>query len=128
MKNFIKSAIAASAVAIAAPALAQDIIVVAHGQANDPFWSVVKNGVDKAGEDTGANVDYRSPETFDMVAMSQLIDAAVNQEPDGIVVSIPDADALGPSIERAAQPLPRKCATLALSFSGVSINLNQHDP
>ena len=36
-----------------------------------------------------------------MVAMSQLIDAAVNQEPDGLVVSIPDADALGPSIEKA---------------------------
>jgi simple sugar transport system substrate-binding protein len=74
---------------------------LSHGQANDPFWSVVKNGVDKAAEDTGANVDYRAPETFDMVAMSQLIDAAVNQEPDGLVVSIPDADALGPSIEKA---------------------------
>ncbi|MEN9063169.1 sugar ABC transporter substrate-binding protein [Ponticoccus litoralis] len=87
--------------AVAAPALAADIIVVAHGQANDPFWSVVKNGVQKAGEDTGANVEFRSPETFDMVQMSQLIDAAVNQEPDGLVVSIPDGDALGPSIERA---------------------------
>jgi simple sugar transport system substrate-binding protein len=103
MKHLIKGAIAASAIAIAAPALAQDIIVVVHGQANDPFWSVVKNGVDKAAKDTGANVDFRSPETFDMVAMSQLIDAAVNQEPDGIVVSIPDSAALGPSIERAAQ-------------------------
>ncbi|TCO69418.1 sugar ABC transporter substrate-binding protein [Rhodovulum euryhalinum] len=90
-----------AAVAIAAPAFAADIIVVSHGQANDPFWSVVKNGVDKAAADTGANVDYRAPETFDMVAMGQLIDAAVNQEPDGLVVSIPDADALGPSIERA---------------------------
>ncbi len=25
-------------------ALAVDIIVVSHGQANDPFWSVAKNG------------------------------------------------------------------------------------
>lgn len=91
----------AMTMALAAPLLAQDIVVVAHGQANDPFWSVVKNGAAKAGEDTGANVDFRSPETFDMVQMSQLIDAAVNQEPDGIVVSIPDADALGPSIQRA---------------------------
>ncbi|WP_245412431.1 sugar ABC transporter substrate-binding protein [Notoacmeibacter ruber] len=88
---------------VAVPAFAQDIIVVAHGQANDPFWSVVKNGADMAAEHTGANVDFRSPETFDMVQMSQLIDAAVNQEPDGLVVSIPDADALGPSIERAVQ-------------------------
>ena len=101
MKHLIKSTLAAAALAVATPALATDIIVVSHGQASDPFWSVVKNGVEKAAQDTGANVEYRAPETFDMVAMSQLIDAAVNQEPDGIVVSIPDADALGPSIEKA---------------------------
>lgn len=102
MKKLIASVAAAAILAVTAPvAMASDIIVVAHGQANDPFWSVVKNGVQKAGEDTGANVEFRSPETFDMVAMSQLIDAAVNQEPDGLVVSIPDADALGPAIERA---------------------------
>lgn len=101
MKNFIKSVVAATAIAVAAPAVAQDIVVVSHGQANDAFWNVVKNGVEQAGKDTGINVDYRAPETFDMVAMSQLIDAAVNQEPDGLIVSIPDADALGPSIKRA---------------------------
>ncbi|WP_111431760.1 sugar ABC transporter substrate-binding protein [Rhodobacteraceae bacterium DSL-40] len=103
MKKTIAALLAATAIGAAAPTLAADIIVVAHGQANDPFWSVVKNGVEKAAQDTGATVDYRSPETFDMVAMSQLIDAAVNQEPDGLVVSIPDADALGPSIQRAVE-------------------------
>ncbi|WP_018687811.1 sugar ABC transporter substrate-binding protein [Ahrensia kielensis] len=101
MKKLLSSVAMAATLAVATPAMASDIIVVAHGQANDPFWSVVKNGVQKAGEDTGANVEFRSPETFDMVAMGQLIDAAVNQEPDGLVVSIPDADALGPAIERA---------------------------
>ena len=101
LKRYIKNVLAATAIAAAAPVAAQDIIVVSHGQANDAFWSVVKNGVALAAEHTGANVDYRAPETFDMVAMSQLIDAAVNQEPDGLVVSIPDGDALGPSIERA---------------------------
>lgn len=96
-----KIAMTAVATMLSTAAMAADIIVVSHGQANDPFWSVVKNGVDKAAEHTGANVEYRAPETFDMVAMSQLIDAAVNQEPDGIVVSIPDGDALGPSIQAA---------------------------
>lgn len=100
MKTLIAGAVAAAAM-LGASAQAADIIVVSHGQASDPFWSVVKNGVSKAAEDTGANVEYRAPETYDMVAMAQLIDAAVNQEPDGLVVSIPDADALGPSIEKA---------------------------
>lgn len=95
-------AAALAGVLMAGSAAAQtNIIVVSHGQAADPFWSVVKNGVDQAAEDYGVQVDYRAPETFDMVAMGQLIDAAVNQEPYGLVVSIPDADALGPSIRRA---------------------------
>jgi len=101
MRTTLKMAVAAVAMSVASAASAQDIVVVTHGQANDPFWSVVKNGVDLAAEHTGANVEYRAPETFDMVAMSSLIDAAVNTEPDGIAVSIPDADALGPAIERA---------------------------
>ncbi|MGO7624055.1 substrate-binding domain-containing protein, partial [Rhizobium ruizarguesonis] len=47
------------------------------------------------------SVDYRAPETFDMVSMGHLIDAAFNQKPDGLIVSIPDASALGPSIKKA---------------------------
>src|SRR6266705_1179704 len=75
--------------------------VVTHGQASDPFWSVVKNGVDQAAKDEGVTVSYQAPSTFDMVAMSRLIDAAVASKPDGLVVSIPDANALGPSIKNA---------------------------
>ncbi len=104
MKSLLKSAVAGVALmaaSFAAQAQEVSIVVVSHGQASDPFWSVVKNGVAEAAKDTGAKVDYRAPETFDMVQMAQLIDAAINQNPQGIVVSIPDADALGPSIERA---------------------------
>jgi len=79
------------------------IEVVVHGQASDPFWSVVANGVEQAGEDLGITVNYRAPQsdTLDVVAMAQLIDTAVAAEPDGIVVSIPDADALSGPIEAA---------------------------
>jgi simple sugar transport system substrate-binding protein len=77
------------------------IVAVVHGQASDPFWSVVKNGLDQAAADMRVEVEYQSPGTFDMVAMAQLIDAAVATDPDGLVVSIPDADALGPAIEAA---------------------------
>ena len=79
------------------------IAVITHGQAADPYWSVVKNGVDAAAKTQGADVDYRSPDTFDMVQMAQLVDAAVASKPDGLVVSIPDADALGPSVRRATE-------------------------
>jgi simple sugar transport system substrate-binding protein len=76
-------------------------VVVSHGQASDPFWSVVQNGVTAAGKDMRVTVEYQAPATFNMVEMSQLIDAAVASQPDGLVVSVPDADALGDSIKAA---------------------------
>ncbi|MBA3276183.1 MAG: substrate-binding domain-containing protein, partial [Chloroflexia bacterium] len=76
-------------------------VVVSHGQASDPFWSVVQRGTDAAATDLGVTVEYQAPTTYNMVEMSQLIDAAVASEPDGLVVSIPDAEALSPAIERA---------------------------
>ncbi|MBY2908583.1 sugar ABC transporter substrate-binding protein [Rhizobium leguminosarum] len=108
MKSFLRKIVLGVAVvsalgAASGVAIAQDIniIAVTHGQANDPFWSVVKNGVSAGAKDAGVSIDYRAPETFDMVAMSQLIDAAVNQKPAGLIVSIPDSSALGPSIQKA---------------------------
>ncbi|MCA9908342.1 MAG: sugar ABC transporter substrate-binding protein [Anaerolineae bacterium] len=108
MSRFLKVLLLALVLVLAlnATALAQEerpyrIVVVTHGQASDPFWSVVKNGVDQAAIDMRVTVEYQAPATFDMVAMSQLIDAAVASEPDGLVVSNPDPDALGPSIRAA---------------------------
>ncbi len=77
------------------------IAVVTHGQASDPFWSVVKNGIDRAAEDMGVTVTYQAPQTFDMVTMSRLIDAEVARKPDGLILSIPDAGALSRSIRAA---------------------------
>src|SRR5437868_4568253 len=77
--------------------------VITHGQASDPFWSVVKKGVDQAGKDMGVQVVYEAPAsaTFDVVAMAHLIDSAVAAHPAGLVVSIPDPNGLGPSIKAA---------------------------
>jgi simple sugar transport system substrate-binding protein len=79
------------------------IQVVTHGQASDPFWSVVKNGVDAAKDDLGVDVKYRAPEKFDVVKMRQLIDSAIATKPDGLAVSLPDPDALGSSVEKAVK-------------------------
>src|SRR5215210_6591006 len=99
----------AASIGSSASALGQDdggrgdlrFVVVSHGQASDPFWSVVQNGVNQAAEDMGVQVKYTAPDTFDMVEMSQLIDAAVATEPDGLAISIPDPDALRDSIQGA---------------------------
>ena len=101
MKKIILSLITSLLFVTGSVFAAGNIIVVTHGQANDPFWSIVKKGVDTAARNARAKAQYRAPATFDMSEMAKLIDAAVAQKPDGIIVSIPDADALGDSIRRA---------------------------
>jgi simple sugar transport system substrate-binding protein len=78
------------------------IEIVTHGQAQDGFWGVVRNGVRAGGNDMGVAVNYSAPgQESDMPGMSSLIDAAVAKQPTGLVVSIPNPDALRPAIEKA---------------------------
>ncbi|MCW2618426.1 MAG: Sugar transporter substrate-binding protein [Modestobacter sp.] len=73
--------------------------VVTHGSAGDAFWDVVQNGAVQAGEDLGIAVDYQSD--GDPQRQSQLIEAAVNQDVDGIVVSMANPEALQSAVEDA---------------------------
>ncbi|GAB4080784.1 sugar ABC transporter substrate-binding protein [Modestobacter muralis] len=73
--------------------------VVTHGSAGDAFWDVVQKGALKAGDDLGVGVDYQSD--GDPQRQSQLIEAAVNEDVDGIVVSMANPDALEDSLAAA---------------------------
>ena len=79
------------------------IVFVTHGQASDPFWSVVKRGYQDAAKQTGAAVSYRAPDSFSIETMKRYIDVAIADHPDGLVVSLPDVKALTPSIEKAVK-------------------------
>ncbi|MEA2387618.1 MAG: simple sugar transport system substrate-binding protein [Thermoleophilaceae bacterium] len=79
------------------------IAVVTHGQASDPFWAVVKSGIDRAAHELGVSVSYSAPDTTDLGRMRQLIRQAVAAHPDGLVVSIPDGRALGGAIRAAVR-------------------------
>jgi simple sugar transport system substrate-binding protein len=77
------------------------IVMVTHGSAADPFWSVVKTGADQAGSDMGVDFEYRAPERFDVVEIQRNMDAAIASEPSGIAMTIVDPDALGGSAREA---------------------------
>jgi simple sugar transport system substrate-binding protein len=77
------------------------IAVVTHGQASDPFWAIVKRGLEDAGRETNAAVSYRAPDTYDIRRMRRLVEEAVNSRPDGLIVSLPDVRALAPVLRRA---------------------------
>jgi simple sugar transport system substrate-binding protein len=111
MRNFVTlglGALAAAAI-MAAPAAAQGlkeakdvhVTFVVHGSASDPYWSVVKRGVDDAAALTGAHVEYYAPQVFDVVEQARLMEAAIATAPDGIAVSIADADAMRASVTSA---------------------------
>lgn len=73
--------------------------VVTHSAPGDAFWDRVKSGAEQAGKDYGAAVTYNSDP--DPAKQSQLIDNAIAQEVDGIVVSMANPDGVQASVERA---------------------------
>ncbi|QNN53762.1 sugar ABC transporter substrate-binding protein [Nocardioides mesophilus] len=82
---------------------AQDIRidVVTHAAPGDSFWDVVKAGADRAGKDLGVDVRYNS--SPDPGEQSTLIDNAVADGTDGLVVSMANPDGLETSIKNAVQ-------------------------
>ncbi|MEL7165344.1 MAG: substrate-binding domain-containing protein, partial [Pseudomonadota bacterium] len=106
MKKTVFAALAAAtAIAAAAPAFAdghgERYVMITHTQGTDPFWPVVEKGGRDAAAAIGATLEYNFDVSGDMAAMAALIEAAAASEPDGIIVSLPDADALGPAIKAA---------------------------
>jgi simple sugar transport system substrate-binding protein len=85
-------------------AQAQDdlrIVMVTHGGPTSPFWAIIKEGAESAAEMAGVEFAYRSPATFDLEAMAALITEAIAEEPAGLIVSIPNADAVAAPIRAA---------------------------
>jgi simple sugar transport system substrate-binding protein len=75
--------------------------LVSHGNAGDKFWDVVKNGAEQAGKDLGVKVTYQG--NGDPAQQSQLIDSAVSQKVDGLIVSMANPPALKDSIAKAVK-------------------------
>lgn len=73
--------------------------VVTHGAPGDAFWDRVKSGAERAGKDYGVKVEYSSDP--DPAKQSQLIDGAVADKVDGIVVSMANPDGLENSVKSA---------------------------
>ncbi len=76
-------------------------VMVTHGAASDPFWAAIKRGADRAAAESGVELVTRVPETFDLEAMASLVNAAAAEKPAGLIVSIPNADALASAIKGA---------------------------
>ena len=92
----------AAALLVSGAASAERFVMITHTQGTDPFWPVVQKGGEDAAAAVGAEFEYNFAPSGDMADMARLIEAATATQPDGIVVSLPDADALGGAIKAAA--------------------------
>lgn len=80
-------------------AKAATFAVITHAGSGDAFWDVVKNGAEAAAKRYGATVNYQGD--GDPARQSQLIDQAVSQKVDGVVVSMANPDALKEAVGKA---------------------------
>jgi len=99
MRNFLMTLIAV--VFSTSAAFAERYVMVTHGEGNDPFWPVVQKGGEDAARAIGADFEYIYNPSADMADMASSIQAAAATSPDGMVISLPDPDSLGPAIKAA---------------------------
>ncbi len=90
-----------STVVLTGSAFAERYIMVTHGEGTDPFWPVVQKGGEDAARHIGADFEYVYNPSADMADMAKSIAAAAATQPDGMVISLPDPDALGQAIKDA---------------------------
>ena len=83
-------------------AMAERYVMITHTQGTDSFWPVVEKGGRDAAAAIGADFEYNFDPSGDMSGMAKLIEAAAASNPDGIIVSLPDPDALGGAIKAAS--------------------------
>lgn len=108
MKSLFKSAALATAmvaaplmVATSAAAEGEKYILVSHAPDSDTWWNTIKNGIALAGEQVGADVEYRNPPTGDIADMARIIEQATASGPDGIITTLADFDVLKGPISAA---------------------------
>ncbi|WP_428673108.1 sugar ABC transporter substrate-binding protein [Roseibium sp.] len=105
-------AMAAAAVAftgLTAPSYAdgERFVLVSHAPDSDSWWNTIKNGLALAGEQVGAEVEYRNPPTGDIADMARIIEQTAASNPDGIITTLADPDVLsGPIQSAVAKGIP----------------------
>lgn len=111
MKKFLRTA-AVAAIAVfgasqAAVADGERYVFIEHSPDSDSWWNTIKNALNDAEKQFGVTVEFRNPPTGDIGDMARIVEQAAASNPDGIIVTIPDFDALkGPITSAIARGIP----------------------
>lgn len=85
----------------AAPEEEYEFFVITHGGAADPFWAVVVRGAEDAAAQFGVDMTYLGPQQYDVGEFVDMIETAISAQPDGIVVTITDKNAVDEPLRNA---------------------------
>lgn len=106
MNKLLLGAITTSLLALGANALAQDITVIVKATTS-PYWQTVFAGAEAAAEELGVNLTTQgAAEESDIAGQISILENAVTQGPDAIVIAPTALEPLGGPIERAAENIP----------------------
>lgn len=111
MKKFLGSlAVAALAVGgfgVSAQAADEKIVLISHAPDSDSWWNTIKNAIQVAGDQMGADVEYRNPPTGDLADMARIVQQAAATNPDGLIITIADYNVLeGPITDAVDKGIP----------------------
>ena len=73
--------------------------MVTHGAASDAFWTQIQTGAQEAAAKDNVNFEYAG--SGQIPEQSNFIQNAIDSKVDGIIVTLPDAVALGPVVQKA---------------------------
>lgn len=77
--------------------------VVEHGSSGDPYWEVVKKGAEDAAARYDVDLTWLNPEQFSVQKVVDLLNSAIAANPNGMLVTIIDPEAVDPPIRQAIQ-------------------------
>lgn len=78
-----------------------EFYVVEHGSSGDPYWEIVKKGAEDAAALYGVKLTWLNPEQFSIQKLVDLMNSAVAANPDGILATITDPEAVAPPLTQA---------------------------
>jgi simple sugar transport system substrate-binding protein len=78
------------------------IAMVTHGQAFDPFWSLVQKGARQAAADFNVTLKYESPKTTNPQQQASMIRQAAAAKPRALIATIPQATVLSNPIRQVS--------------------------
>lgn len=77
------------------------VALVTHAAPGDTFWDIVRKGAEENAAKNNVDLQYTSDP--DGARQSQLVNQAVDQGVDGIIVTLAKADAMSSAVERAVE-------------------------